>query len=471
MKRIITALVIIAFCQQLSAAILQVGPTRQYQKPSEAAKAVADGDTVEIDAGVYAKDACVWNKNNLLFRGIGGMAHLKAEGAYSQGKAIWVIQGTNTTVEYIEFSECAVPDNNGAGIRQEGAGLILRRCYFHDNENGVLAGANSESDFLFEFCEFNHNGYGDGYTHNMYIGHIRSFTLQFCYSHHANVGHNVKSRADHNYILYNRIMDEDNGNSSFLIDLPNGGYSYIIGNLLMQGARAENKTLINYGAEGLTNVFAGLYVVNNTCINRRQTGTFINIKDGTQETKIVNNLFAGVDAALKTAIVGAADTSNNIYNVNISDFLFADEPNYDYHLLKGSPAIEAAMNDPGEFNGYSLFPAFEYKHPADSSFRPSKLNLDCGAFAFIDETGIFSESSDANISAFPNPFSDKCKIECPAGASVKIFNSFGILIYSFVNASEGFVWQPDYSIPQGVYYILIDNKLSKTTRKIVYINH
>ena len=68
------------------------------------------------------------------------MAKLDAAGQASQGKAIWVIQGDDTTVESVVFTGAAVVDKNGAGIRQEGKNLTVRRCYFHDNEDGILAG-------------------------------------------------------------------------------------------------------------------------------------------------------------------------------------------------------------------------------------------------------------------------------------------------------------------------------------------
>ena len=69
---------------------------------------------------------------------------MKADGAAAEGKAIWVIKGNNTRVANIEFSGAKVRDKNGAGIRQEGINLTVMGCYFHDNENGILAGRNVE---------------------------------------------------------------------------------------------------------------------------------------------------------------------------------------------------------------------------------------------------------------------------------------------------------------------------------------
>lgn len=75
---------------------------------------------------------------------------------------------------------------------------------------------------------------GHGFTHNVYIGNCASLVFAFNYSHDANVGHLLKTRAAVNYILYNRLTGE-NGTDSYEIDIPNGGTSFVIGNLIQQG--------------------------------------------------------------------------------------------------------------------------------------------------------------------------------------------------------------------------------------------
>lgn len=313
-----------------------VGAARTYTLPSQVAALVRDGDTVDIDVGSYV-DCATWTRNNLLLRGVGGYAHLhdKACG----GKAIWIIQGNNTTVEQIEFSGATVVDNNGAGIRQEGANLTVRRCYFHDNENGILTGANPNSDVLIEHSEFASNGYGDGYSHNLYIGHVGSFTVQFCYIHHAKVGHNVKSRADRSFILYNRISDEATGTASRDIDLPNGGFAVVLGNVIHHGLNTQNSNTCGYGLEGLSNPVRNLYVVNNTLVNEGSSGSFVQIPaSGTDTVKIVNNIFTGAGNTL----AGAASTLDSISNLRFSNPLqagFRDPASYDYRLTSVSRAI------------------------------------------------------------------------------------------------------------------------------------
>ncbi len=344
--------------------------------PSIAAQLAKDGDTVEIDAGQYEKDAAVWKQNNLTIRAVIGRAHLKANGVSAEDKAIWVIKGNNVTVENIEFSGAAVPHRNGAGIRIEGANLTIRNCYFHDNENGVLSGANPNSDIVIESSEFARNGDGTGQTHNMYIGAVRSFTLRYSYTHHARVGHNVKSRAARNEILYNRIMDEATGKSSYDIDLPNGGLSIIIGNEIQQGPLTENFTLISYGAEGLAKEYDNsLYIVNNTFVNEHpQGGRFIFTKPGTSQARIVNNLFIG-----KGTIV--APGSNQAGNVFGTAEDVASIANFDYRLRAGSKAINAGI-EPGGVKGVSLRATDEYLHELKHMHRRSAGALDVGAHEF-----------------------------------------------------------------------------------------
>jgi hypothetical protein len=115
-------------------------------------------------------------------------------GAVAVGVALWLVFD-HVVIENVEFAGARVPDRNGAGIRQEGNGLVVSHCFFHDNENGVMGGANPSSDIVIEGSEFARNGRGDGLTHNLYIGAVRSLRVERSYLHHALVGHNLKSRA------------------------------------------------------------------------------------------------------------------------------------------------------------------------------------------------------------------------------------------------------------------------------------
>ncbi len=350
---------------------LRVGSGKTYTRPSAAIAAASDGDVIEIDAGTYTGDVATLYRNNLTLRGVGGYAHLAANGANAGGKGTWVVKGNNTTVENIEFSGATVPDENGAGIRQEGNNLTVCHGYFHDNENGILGGS---GDVLIEYSEFAYNGFGDGQSHNMYISDTNRFTLRYSYSHHAKIGHNVKSRAVENYILYNRIMDEVDGTSSYAIDLPDAGLSYIIGNLIQQGSGTDNSTIISYGAEQGLNPKKELYVVNNTIVNDLGSGTAIYVRSGTT-AQIINNIFSGNGKVLSGP--GTLTTnliSNNPGLVNIVGF--------DYRLTAASAGRDAG-SDPGTVNGFSLLPVNQYRHKAGTEARPTAGSIDIGAYEYV----------------------------------------------------------------------------------------
>ena len=371
-----------------TARIVAVGPDKLYSTPSAAALVVRDGDIVEIDSAVYSGDAAVWTQNNITIRGI-GRPHIMADGAHAEGKGIWVIKGNDVTVENIEFSGARVPDGNGAAIRFEGSSMQVRQCIFHDNQNGFLCGENLNSHILFESCEFAYNGAGDGYTHNIYIGHVASFTLKFCYSHHAKIGHNVKSRAEINYILYNRIMDEKDGTSSFAIDLPNGGKSFIIGNSIQQGPETDNSNVISYGAEGLYNQVNQLYIVNNSFVNDRHYGVFIRLTEGVPVARVINNIFYGnadIINGQATILSNIIITKKRMLLLKNPDPGFYDMANYDYRLTVRSPAINKGI-EPGAVDGFDLKPIAQYIHPLKGQKRVTIKSIDIGAYEYMNLDG------------------------------------------------------------------------------------
>ncbi len=369
---IVGVVLLASFAGAASAATRSVGPGKTYATPCAAIAAAQDGDVIEIDAAAtYAGDVCAIARSNLTLRGVNGRAHVDAAGKAFGGKGTWVIQGANTTVENIELSGATVADKNGAGIRQEGAGLTVRNCFFHDNEDGILSGGTGE--ILVEGSEFAHNGAGDGYSHNMYIGHESKFTLRGSYSHHSKIGHLVKSRAQENYILYNRLMDESDGTSSYAVDLPNGGTSYVIGNLIQQGPMTDNATILAYGEEGTTNPKADLYVVNNTFVNDRGSGTFLQLAATALPAVVRNNIFLG--GGTLTNQMSALQTTN----FTTGDPLLVDRAGFDYHLKAGSPCVDVG-GAPGVAGAMSLIPLFQYVHPAQTQPRATVGVIDIGAY-------------------------------------------------------------------------------------------
>jgi hypothetical protein len=354
--------------------VLKVGPDQQLRRPSDAARVAQDNDIIEIAADRYVGDVALWSQSGLLLRGVNGRPHLDSQGHTAQEQGIWVFRGNDIVVENIEFSGARSRTRNGSGIRFFGRNLTVRDSYFHHNEDGVLTWTAPDGEVLIERSVFAHNGAGDGFSHNIYIGHVRTFTLRFSYSHDSVRGHEVKSRASINRIEYNRLTDEDNGNSSYLIDLPEGGYGYVLGNVLEKGERTENPNAIAFASELPGAKEGGLWVVNNSFYNRRVDATFV-ANRSKLPALVVNNVLAGFPAVL---LDGPGEDRNNFRQARAS---LVDPGAYDFRLTADSPLIDAGQ-DPGAAGSFALWPQFEYVHPAAGRARQRVGTLDAGAYEF-----------------------------------------------------------------------------------------
>lgn len=351
--------------------ILTVGPSGTHRTVAEAADAVRDGDIVEIMAGTYRGDVAVWRRDDLVIRGVGGPVRLIADGEAAEGKGIFVVKGDRTIIENLEFSGARVPDRNGAGIRLEGADLIVRNCRFIDNENGILANPSEHGRVIVERSEFARNGAGDGYSHNIYVNAVAAVSIRFSWVRDARGGHGIKSRARVTDIRYNRITEEEDGpGSSYLIDIPNGGRATIIGNLLRQGPRSRNGTLIAYGAEGLLHPRDRLVVVNNTLVTDRPSGIFVNSFAPSVAGLLANNLLIGDGRnRVGDAVIRHANVTAGAHTLVAADRL-------DFRPVSKSPARDAA--DPSDPVRHYR-PHFEYRHPRSGAPRRDDGRPDAGA--------------------------------------------------------------------------------------------
>ena len=266
--------------------VLTVGAGQNFSTISAAVAAAQSGDTINVLAGTYTNDfpALI---NNLTIQGVGGIVHLVATAQPSNGKAIFDVAGT-TTLKNLDFSGATVPDGNGAGVRYEGGNLVIENTSFENNQDGILGAADPAGTITIDQSEFANNGAGDGRTHNIYIGDIAKFTLTNSYIHNAIVGHEVKSRAETNIITGNRIFDNV-ANSSYSIDLPNGGNATIAANVIEKGPYAQNGTVIAYGEEGSLHTGTSVSVTDNTIINDRYAATAIWDAPGTAIAASGNN--------------------------------------------------------------------------------------------------------------------------------------------------------------------------------------
>jgi hypothetical protein len=230
---------------------LEVGPGKQFAKPSQAAAAAQDGDRVVIEPGQYF-DCAVWRQNNLTVEGASAQETVITDKT-CQGKALFVIPGSNVTVRNLTLTRARVPDGNGAGIRAEGRDLLVERVRFIDNQSGILAADQPQGAIIVRDSEFVRNGTCEqACAHGIYVNRLALLRVERSTFRETREGHHVKSRAFQTQVVGCEITDGPNGTASYLVDVPNGGAVVIQNNRLEKGPKAENHlAAISIGAEGV----------------------------------------------------------------------------------------------------------------------------------------------------------------------------------------------------------------------------
>lgn len=297
-----------------------------YSLPSQAVAASKDNDIIEVAAGTYT-DCFSLSKNNILLRGTNGRAHLKGKMCASKGAIVTF--GANTVVENFEFSEMYVGDRNGAGIRHQGLGLIVRNSHFHDGENGILSGRadatpNPLDTITIENSRFEHLGGDNGQAHAVYFGASSQVTVKnsILIASKDN-GHEFKSRAK-NTIIDCSFVGSTDGQDSYTLNFPDAGNVTVKNSVIEQGPFGGNNNIIDYGSEMLTQHPVNTINFDNvTVINDLDRGTFFQIRNSTQFS-ISNSLMVGPGNMFAYQ---AATESNNI--------------------RKGSRALADIVNYPG----------------------------------------------------------------------------------------------------------------------------
>ena len=307
-----------------NAATLMVGPKQPYTTIAAAIAASQDGDTIAVQAGTYTNDFAEIS-TMISLTAIGGRVIMNATEDLPNEKGI-LITDTDVSITGFTFTGAQIPQSegqNGAGIRYQGGNLTLASCYFHNNQEGVLADADPTGTITVVTSEFAHNGDktggGVGYTHNIYIGAVALLDIESSYFHDANFGHEIKSRASTTIVNNSRVVDGPTGTASYSIDLPNGGAATISNDQIEQGPNSNNPIIISYGEEGNVAPGSSLLVTNTLIENDLTAHT---------STGVVND----------TSIVGAL-SSVQIWGLTPAEVTAGPFGEDDYTILTSEPMI------------------------------------------------------------------------------------------------------------------------------------
>ncbi len=336
-------------------ASLTVGAGQEYTTIHAAVAASHDGDTIYVQAGTYVNDYSeITDKISLV--GVGGMVHLATDKAAPNGKGIFVLVADNDiTVDHFEFSGATDGSLNGAGIRYQAGNLTITNSYFHDNQEGLLATPDpahyGKGSITIDHSEFAHNGAGDGYSHNIYIGKIANFTITNSYVHDVVTGHEIKSRAVNTVIENDRIID-GTGTASYSIDIPSRGNAIIENNYIEQDGKSINKIMIRYGEEHQIPQWpeSSLLIEDNTIVNkgiRNPIGVVNGAADMTAQ--MIDNQIYGLTAAEVTGGVGPVSQTGDtmLTSAPIADTSHPFLANVWAGLISGSAAANVLTGTAG----------------------------------------------------------------------------------------------------------------------------
>ena len=235
-----------------------------------AVAAAENGATLSVPAGQYdIRDLKI--RRDLTLTGDGNVTFFSSR-PVAKG-LLNPVKGVSLRVENITFIGAASPDNNGAGIRHDGKDLSVVNCEFVENENGILATGEASGVISIRNSRFLRNGYGDGYSHGVYVSSGGALTIEASEFVGTKIGHHVKSLAATTTLVGSSFDDAD-GRTSYTLDASKGGDVQVLNNRITQAASSDNPAIINYD---LTRGGAAtrLVIEGNTIINRHRRGRLL----------------------------------------------------------------------------------------------------------------------------------------------------------------------------------------------------
>lgn len=245
-------------------AVLETG--ERFQRLQDAVNSLNGGDgTVQIAPGTY-RDCAVQEAGMVAFvaRTRGTVVF---DGGVCEGKATLVLRGRAAHVEGLTFTNTAVDDGNGAGIRIERGNLTVLSSIFVDAQSGIVSSNDDQSSTIsIDRCTFAGLGkHPDAHgTHSVYIGRYGGLRVTNSRFERGKGGHYLKIRAPRIEVLGSSFDDSRGQDTNYMIDIPEGAVGRIAGNTFVNGADKENYgTMIAVAAESRRQPSAGLTIERN----------------------------------------------------------------------------------------------------------------------------------------------------------------------------------------------------------------
>ncbi len=229
-----------------------------------------DGEIVTIAAGRYDIGE-VKIRRNLTLIGTGEVVLFSS--ALVEKGLLNSLPGVSLRVENITFKGARSTDRNGAGIRHDGEHLTVIGSVFEDNENGILATGAATGHITVYGSSFINNGYGDGYSHGIYVSSGASLEIIAAKFSGTRIGHHIKSLAARTDIRFS-TLDDAGGRSSYAVDVSKGGDVTIRDNTIIQASDGDNAAIINYDLSRGGKA-TRLAIINNHIINHHPNGVLL----------------------------------------------------------------------------------------------------------------------------------------------------------------------------------------------------
>jgi len=338
----------------------------------EALALAQDGDTIELLPGDYRTGPVLLVNRQLTLRGVGKRPVMRGENEMGPKAGLWTVRGGQVVIENIEFRGARAQDASGAGIRHEGGRLTVRNSVFLDNEHGILSINDEAAELIIENTQF---GMAPrvvgGLPHMLNVGRIGKLSVQGSRFQQGFEGHMIKSRARESFIGYNLLHDGSTGESSYEIDLPIGGVATVIGNIVSQSPRSQNRVLVAFGAEGNSPwPRNALYLAHNTLINNSYIPAwFLRVwRDrlpAGNEVVSVNNLIVGPGLFW----LGASGVFEGNRPATLG--MLADAATHAFELPADSFWRGSGV-DPRNVGGVDLSPKAEYGWPISRKLIPTE---------------------------------------------------------------------------------------------------